>query len=174
MSFIVSLTYDELELISFTTSSSLCFTHWLSPYGNDSERTHFKLGARTQVITPMHVARITPMHQRTKHVGWLRVTESYYISSNTNDKYVSHLSNMMRGRKISWHKSSCRCSLFHKKFQPTVSWSSNLAAARKNEMDEADLEYLINYSTEHITTKPIWKSDLESSIHFVNSNHIST
>ena len=42
-----------------------------------------KLGASIQALTQMIL-----------YVGWLRVTESYDIS----DKYVSHLSNLMRDK----------------------------------------------------------------------------
>ena len=85
-----------------------------------TEEINLKLGPSTQTVTQMIL-----------HVGWLRVTESYYISSNTNDKYVSHLSNLMRVRKISWHKSS-RVVVVCQKI-----WTYDqldLTAARKSEL----------------------------------------
>ena len=35
-------------------------------------------------------------------------------------------------------------------------------------------QYLINYTTKHITTKPVQKIESQVSIHLLNYNHIST
>ena len=73
----------QVQMYIFVTFHTLTF-HTLTNTHTDSEKTHFKLGALTRSNTNDIACRLIACC----------------------DEYVSHLSNMMRVRKISWHKSS--------------------------------------------------------------------